>query len=57
MNAKAFGELPRPSLMNFTHYDLGYHSGGQVIVVTLSGTEANICLMYTANFQTYQARR
>lgn len=43
--------------MNFTHYDLGSLSGGEIIEVTLSGTEANVRLMDSSNFQSYRSGR
>lgn len=43
--------------MNFTHYDLGYMRGGEVVEVTLSGNAANVRLMDSSNFQNYRSSR
>lgn len=43
--------------MKFTSYDLGYRSGGEIVEVTLSGTEANVRLMDSSNFQSFRAGR
>lgn len=43
--------------MNFQHYDLGYNENGKVVEVVLKGTEANVCLMDTSNFQNYRSGR
>lgn len=43
--------------MKFTHYDLGYKSGGEMLEITLSGSAANIRLMDSSNFQNYRAGR
>jgi hypothetical protein len=43
--------------VEFTHYDLGSLTGGETVVVTLSGTEANVRLMDDSNFRSYQAGR
>lgn len=43
--------------MSFTHYDLGNLHGGEIVEVTLSGTEANVCLMDDLNYRNYQAGR
>lgn len=43
--------------MNFNHYDLGHLSSGQTVVVTLSGSAANVRLMDSSNFQSYRAGR
>jgi hypothetical protein len=43
--------------MNFTHYDLGYKNGGQIVEVTLSGSAANVRLMDNSNFQSYRNGR
>ncbi len=40
--------------MNFQHYDLGYLSGGEVVVVTLSGNAANVRLMDSSDFNSYR---
>lgn len=42
--------------MNFTYYDIGNLRGGEIVEVTLSGTEANVCLMDSSNFSSYKAR-
>lgn len=43
--------------MNFQHYDLGYRRGGETVVVTLSGSAANVRLMDTSDYQSYRAGR
>jgi len=43
--------------MKHTHYDLGNLNGGEIVEVTLSGTEANVCLMDDSNFRSYRAGR
>ena len=43
--------------MNFQHYDLGQLSGGQVVVVTLSGSAANVRLMDSSDLSSYRAGR
>lgn len=43
--------------MNFTHYDLGYMQGGEIVIVTLSGNAANVQLMDSSNFASYKAGR
>jgi len=43
--------------MNFQHYDLGHLSGGETVVVTLSGSAANVRLMDSSNFQSFKAGR
>lgn len=43
--------------MNFTHYDLGYYSGGETVVVTLSGSAANVRLMDSSDFNSYKSGR
>ena len=43
--------------MNFTHYDLGLLGGGEVVEVSLQGTEANVRLLDSANFSAYRAGR
>lgn len=40
--------------MEFTHYDLGVLSGGEIVVVNLEGTAANVRLMDNANFSSYR---
>jgi hypothetical protein len=41
--------------VNFTYYDIGNLRGGETVEVTLSGTEANVCLMDSSNFSSYRA--
>lgn len=43
--------------MNFTHYNLGHVERGSVVVVTLSGSAANVRLMDSSNFNSYKAGR
>ena len=43
--------------MKFTHYDLGYKNGGEIVVVTLSGNAANVRLMDSSNFSSFRAGR
>ena len=43
--------------MNFTHYDLGQRTRGEVIQVTLKGSAANVRLMDSSNFNAYKAGR
>lgn len=43
--------------MNFTHYNLGHVERGSVVVVTLSGSAANVRLMNGSNFNSYKAGR
>ena len=43
--------------MKFQHYDLGYLSGGEVVVVTLSGSAANVRLMDSSEFNSYRNGR
>ena len=43
--------------MNFTHYDLGYLRGGEIIEVTLQGSGANVRLMDSSNFSSYKSGR
>lgn len=43
--------------MKFTHYDLGYFHGGEIVEVRLSGTEANVMLLDTVNFNAYRNDR
>ncbi|QDH20268.1 DUF1883 domain-containing protein [Saccharibacillus brassicae] len=43
--------------MNYTSYELGYLSGNEVVEVTLIGTEANVKLLDTGNFNAYRSRR
>lgn len=43
--------------MNFTHYDMGQLSAGQVVEVTLTGSAANVRLMDSPNFSSFKAGR
>lgn len=43
--------------MNFQKYDLGYLHGGETVVVTLSGSAANVRLMDSSNLQSYRSGR
>lgn len=43
--------------MKFTHYDLGYKRGGEIIEVTLQGSAANVRLMDSSNFNSYKSGR
>ena len=43
--------------MNFTHYNLGHLSSGDVVEIVLQGSAANIRLMDSANFNNYRSRR
>jgi len=43
--------------MNFTQYDLGQLSSGQIVEVTLSGSAANVRLMDSSNFNSFKAGR
>lgn len=43
--------------MKFQHFDLGHLTGGQIVVVTLSGTAANVQLMDSSNFSSYRNGR
>jgi len=43
--------------MKFTHHDLGYRYGGEIVVVTLTGRSAYVRLMDTPNFQSYQVAK
>lgn len=43
--------------MNFTHYDLGPLNGGEIVEVSLQGTEANVRLMDSLNFAAYRSGR
>ena len=42
--------------MKFLHYDLGDLDAGSVVVVGLSGTEANVLLLDDANVGRYRRR-
>jgi hypothetical protein len=43
--------------MKFQYYDLGQLSGGETVVVTLSGNAANVRLMDSSNYQSYRSGR
>jgi Domain of unknown function (DUF1883)/TIR domain len=43
--------------MKYQYYDLGHLSGGEIVVVNLSGNAANVCLMDSSNFSSYKAGR
>jgi hypothetical protein len=43
--------------VNFTHYDLGHLSSGQIVEVTLAGSAANARLMDSSNFNSFKAGR
>lgn len=43
--------------MKYAHWDLGVRPAGSVVEVTLQGTEANVRLMTTANFNAFKAGR
>jgi hypothetical protein len=43
--------------MEFTHYDLGNKSRGDIVEITLSGSAANVRLMDSANLQNYKNGR
>lgn len=43
--------------MNFTHYDLGHLSEGDVVEVSLRDSAANVRLMDTSNFSSYRSGR
>ena len=43
--------------MSFTHYNLGHVEPGSVVVVTLSGSAANVRLMDGSNFSSYKSGR
>lgn len=43
--------------MKFTHYDLGHVERGSVVVVTLSGSAANVRLMDSSNLSNFKAGR
>jgi hypothetical protein len=43
--------------MNFTHYDLGYQQRGTVVEVMLQGSAANVRLLDSSNFNSYQSGR
>jgi hypothetical protein len=41
--------------VDFAHYDLGMLSGGEIVVVSLEGTAANVRLMDSINFSAYRS--
>src|SRR5450759_3860922 len=41
----------------FTYYDLGYRSSGEIIEITLSGSAANVRLMDSSNYQSFKNGR
>jgi hypothetical protein len=43
--------------MNFTQYDLGSRRGGEIVEVTLSGTEANVELLDSSNLSSFKSGR
>lgn len=43
--------------VQFQNYDLGELNGGEMVVIKLSGTEANVQLVDNLNFPSYRARR
>jgi hypothetical protein len=43
--------------MSFAYYDLGFRHRGDVVVVTLSGSAANVRLMDTGNYHSYKSGR
>lgn len=43
--------------MRFNHWNLGHRDSGDVVVVSLSGSAANVRLLDSSNFQSYQAGR
>lgn len=43
--------------MGFHYNDLGHLSGGETVVVTISGNAVNVRLMDSSNFQSYRAGR
>lgn len=43
--------------MQFSYYDLGYRSAGDVVEVLLSGSAANVRLLDSSNYQSYKAGR
>jgi len=43
--------------MNFSYYDLGNRSGGEIIEVTLSGNAANVFLVDSSNYSAYKSGR
>ena len=43
--------------MKFQHYDLGKLDKGRIVLVTISGSSANVKLMDSQNFQNYKSGR
>lgn len=43
--------------MNFTHYDLEFQEQGNIVEVSLRGTECNVMLLDDINFNNYKNRR
>lgn len=43
--------------MNYAHWDLGVRPAGSVVEVKLQGTEANVRLMTTADFDAFRSGR
>jgi hypothetical protein len=43
--------------MEFQHYDLGQLYEGRIVIVTISGSSANVKLMDSSNFQNYKSGR
>ena len=43
--------------MNFSYYELGHRSGGEIVEVTLSGNAANVFLVDSANYSAYKSGR
>lgn len=43
--------------MKFSYYDLGSHSGGEIVEVTLSGNAANVSLVDSSNFSSFKYGR
>lgn len=43
--------------LNFAHHDLGNLSGGEIVEVSLKGSEANVRLMDSSNFHSYKSGR
>ena len=43
--------------MQFVQHDLGYRSSGEVVEVSLSGSQANVRLLDSSNFQAYRSGR
>jgi len=43
--------------MQFSYYDLGNRSGGEIVEITLSGNAANVFLADSSNFSSYKSGR